>query len=548
VSPAALKRLEAIVDRAPIAARIEARLPVGMRPRQLSVRTLLLGMLIALADARPAHLRRVHQALLSLPESDRWRLGVIARWKEGPHPLTYRQVERTFHLVVRALAKKHPDGDPSEALCEVMDALLEASVQVLGRPQSSSLAVDWTDYESFFRPPHKRGTESEQGEQREKGGAPQQGGQSAKDGQGDLGGAGDETSSGGPQPGGDGACADPEASWGHRRGDSPGQKDEAFFGYYLQAATIVKEESGGEVGELVRRISLTSCQIDPPGAFVAVLERMTKDAIALGDVLADSGYAYRVAEDWAIPLRMIGAALIQDLHPGDRGVKGTHMGAILANGNLHCPATPTALLELGPLAHAASIEQTAAHDQKTGELSRYKLSPISAYDQDGYRRVACPAAAGKLRCPLRPASMELSHTRPQVLTPPDHPPVCCSQQTITVPAQVNAKTQQKHDYPSRSHRLSYNRRSAAERTFSTIKDPATNDISAKGWCRLAGIVAPSLFLTCLFIVRNVRVADAFDARQAEQARRQACERPPRTRRRRRETIHDLLAAANAPPA
>ncbi len=32
-------------------------------------------------------------------------------------------------------------------------------------------------------------------------------------------------------PGGERKCADPEASWGHRRGDSPGESDEAFFGY-----------------------------------------------------------------------------------------------------------------------------------------------------------------------------------------------------------------------------------------------------------------------------------------------------------------------------
>jgi hypothetical protein len=343
------------------------------------------------------------------------------------------------------------------------------------------------------------------------------------------------------------ACADPEASWGHRRGDAPGQRDEAFFGYYLQAATIVKEETGGNVAELVRRISLTSCQIDPPGAFVAVLERIAKDGIALGDLLADSGYAYRESATWALPLRRLGAQLIQDLHPNDRGLKGTHNGATLANGNLYCPATPQALLALGPLAHAASIEQTAAHDQQTAELSRYKLSPITASDQDGYHRVACPAAAGKLRCPLRPASMELSHTRPQVLQTPEHPPLCCTQQTLTVPAQVNTKTAGKHDYPSKAHRLSYNRRSAAERTYATVKDPASNDIS-RGWCRLMGLTGPSLFLACLFIARNVRIADAFDARQAEQTQRQACGRPPRTRSRRRKTIGDLLGAANAPPA
>ena len=54
--------LEDIVDRAGIAPRIELLLPIGVRARQLLVRTLLLGMLLVLADHRPAHLTRVHHA------------------------------------------------------------------------------------------------------------------------------------------------------------------------------------------------------------------------------------------------------------------------------------------------------------------------------------------------------------------------------------------------------------------------------------------------------------------------------------------------------
>jgi hypothetical protein len=62
--------------------------------------------------------------------------------------------------------------------------------------------------------------------------------------------------------------------------------------------------------------------------------------------LADSGYAYRVPETWALPLRQLGANLIVDLHPNDRGPNGTHMGATCANGRLYCPATPRPLLGL----------------------------------------------------------------------------------------------------------------------------------------------------------------------------------------------------------
>jgi hypothetical protein len=83
---AALAGLEAVIDRSGVAPRIEAMLPAGVRPRQLSVRTLLAGMCLIQADGRPAHLTRVHQALTSLPAGEQRRLGVIADWKTRPAP------------------------------------------------------------------------------------------------------------------------------------------------------------------------------------------------------------------------------------------------------------------------------------------------------------------------------------------------------------------------------------------------------------------------------------------------------------------------------
>ena len=37
-------------------------------------------------------------------------------WAAGPHQLTYRQTERTFGLVARALKKAYPDGAPADVL------------------------------------------------------------------------------------------------------------------------------------------------------------------------------------------------------------------------------------------------------------------------------------------------------------------------------------------------------------------------------------------------------------------------------------------------
>jgi hypothetical protein len=486
--------LEEIIDASGAAPRIAAMLPIGIRVRQLRVRTLLAGMCLTQADGRPAHLTRVHQALTALSEDDQRRLGVIADWKHGPHLLTYRQTEYTFGLVADALGKDAPDGLPSGPLPGICDGLLEASVPEEFTGASTSLAVDWTDLDSFSRPP-PRGTSD---------------------------------------------CADPEASWGHRKNNMLRTQDELFYGWYLSAGIMVPGENGPAVPELTRRATVSSCRHDPVRAFAPVLATMPAHGIPLGDILGDSGYAHRDADAWALPLRQAGAQLVQDLHPSDRGPKGTHEGAIIANGNLYCPCTPRTLLELGPLAPGAAKEQTADHDHKTAELARHKLGRITRDDAGGYHRAACPAAMGKIRCPLRPASMRLHRSRPEILQPPEHPQAGCTQQTITVPAEVNAKTRQKHDYPSAAWRRSYARRTSAERAFATAKDPASNDI-ARGWCRLMGLAPLMLFVTTLLVVRNQRILHAWNNRQQENARRAAKGLPPKTRRRRRRALSTITA-------
>jgi hypothetical protein len=187
-SPVPLARLEEIIDASGVAPAIEAMLPAGVRQRQLHPRTLLVGMQLALTDRRPAHLTEVHAALTSLPEHDQKRLGIIEDWNDGPHRLTYRQVEHTNWLITKALAKTEPDGAPSAQLQHVCDALTEASIPEAFKDASTSLAVDWTDVEAWARPvPHEAA----------------------------------------------GTGTDPEASWGHRNVGRSVQEGEMFFGYYL---------------------------------------------------------------------------------------------------------------------------------------------------------------------------------------------------------------------------------------------------------------------------------------------------------------------------
>jgi hypothetical protein len=493
-----LSELEELLERSGVAPVLESLLPTGGRPRQLPARTLLLGMLLAAADDRPAHLTRVLQALHSLAKNDQRRLGVLATRRGQQHLLTYRQLEHTFASLRRGLASE--DGAPTEVLCRIVDGLLEASVAERYKDLSPDLAVDWTDLAAFARP-----------------------------------GSDDEPS------------ADPDAYWGHRSGGGPGRESEMFFGYYLQLATMVGEVNGPAVPELARRMVLASTRRHAPPLMVESLERLRGSGVGLGDVIADRGYSYADAQTWATPLRRIGASLVHDLHPNDRGMKGTEAGAVIANGCLYCPATPVELLQIEPLGREATGEALAAHDRRTKELAAYKLATVSAPDADGYYRLACPALSGKLRCPLREESMSRPLDRPEILEPPKTPPRCCVQQTVTIPPTVAQKTRQRNDYPGKAWRQSFARRTAAERANATIKDPSRMTI-APGWCRLMGLPGITLLVCCGVAIRNLRVTDAFEARLAEDRRRAALGLAPKTRRRRRAHIGDGTAPRRRRPA
>ena len=189
--------LEEIIDTSGIAPRIELLLPIGVRHRQLRVRTLLAGMMLSQADHRPAHLTRVRDALTALPGPT--RSGSASRGLEDRPAPAHLPADRAHlrpgHRGPGQGPPRRPAVADPRAVC---DDLLEASIPDQFKDASTSLAVDWTDVETFSRPPSRGSSD----------------------------------------------CADPEASWGHRSGGGPGQDSELFFGYYASAATMMREEHG----------------------------------------------------------------------------------------------------------------------------------------------------------------------------------------------------------------------------------------------------------------------------------------------------------------
>ncbi len=146
-----LLELEGILDASGLAEMVEPAMPSGGRPRQLPVRTLVLGLLLATADDRPAHLTRVHAALVSLPDVEKARLKIAVSRRGRPHELTYRQVEHTGRSLRAVFDAERLDGKPGPLLSRVIDALVEASIPE-APGAGGDLAIDWTDVESFARP------------------------------------------------------------------------------------------------------------------------------------------------------------------------------------------------------------------------------------------------------------------------------------------------------------------------------------------------------------------------------------------------------------
>ena len=390
-------------------------------------------MRLAQADHRPAHLTRVHQALTALSEDDQRRLGVIADWKHGPHLLTYRQTERTFGLVADALAATSPDGLPSGPLQAVCDDLLEASIPEQFKDGSRSLAVDWTDLESFSRPP----------------------------------------------PHGTSDCADPEASWGHRKNNLLRSQDELFYGYYLSAGIMMPEENGPAVPELARRATVSSC---PPRPVPRLRPRADRDARP-ADPARRHPRRLRLRPPRRRRLGHPAAGRRRPARPGPPPPRPRPEGHPRRRD--HRQREPVLPVHTPPADRIGPLARTATKTKPRTTTARPRAGPLQARppqpdDRDGYHRVQCPAAMAKIRCPLRPASMTAGPGPARDPPAPRAPPACCAQQTITVPPDVLAKTAQKHDYPSAAWRRSYARRTGAERGFATAKDPAANTIS-RGW-------------------------------------------------------------------
>lgn len=203
-----IRRAEAIIDRSGVVEELEALLrptdprsgrQIG-RPRDISARTVLVGVLLAAGHGKNLHLRQVHRTLThSISRSQQERLGVRFE-RRGEHlgprkrVLTYHHFSRLLCAVTRKVtATVDADGtDASGAyLQSIVDRLIAASIDA-GPEPSGHWAIDGTGIDTWAN-----GLKS-----------------AAR-------------------------RADPDAQWGYRSPTPQKSMSEKFFGYDLYGFTIV---------------------------------------------------------------------------------------------------------------------------------------------------------------------------------------------------------------------------------------------------------------------------------------------------------------------
>jgi len=115
--------------------------------------------------------------------------------------------------------------------------------------------------------------------------------------------------------------------------------------------------------------------------------------------------------------------------------------------------------------------------------------------------------------------------------------------TVTVEDSVSAKTRQKHDYATKAHHQSYNRRTGSERSVSWMEDAATIGMR-RGSCAMFGLAKNVLVYALAVVVHNARLHLAYEDSEAEEERRQTMGLAPlrRCRRRRDHRGRDPVAS------
>lgn len=546
--------VEACVDASGVVGMIEAVLPATGRPRELPVRTFLVGMLLAVRYGFVPQLEKARLVLTELPRHTKERLGVI---RDDGTEITYKQMADMFDRIARALdTSPHFYGADlsveekafrDDLLVELTDKLLAASIPA-DVPHKGSYSIDGTNIDSFAHPTirvinHEEGCVAishlpDDDPRKVKWLAAQQSRRQSR-------------SQSWPDPAAvrphDAqppqrktristthipkpnprrrrfGVADPDSSRYERDG---WKRDGKYgFGMEMHSFVMVAEEGDPSIPPFTRHFRLTPHQPSHRKIVVEMAERITDLGGSASDIVYDAGYAQYTEINAG--LRRAGFNPVFDLSPNHRGVTGAVAGAIVVDGGLYSPGLPQALRNLNPPPVGASVQDIDHYQQLIAERQRYALRRLGAAPgPDGTVRYQCPASARRVACPLKPASLRIA-TQKGIIVPTNVPAPgaqgdICRQSTVTIDLHhPDALTRamgyvgglyQKHPVGSDAWYDSMRRRSYAESAFANIKSEANQNLRRPS-IRVMGRTKMTLIAAFVTAAANLRMGRLWTLRQ-----------------------------------
>ncbi|MEV6865646.1 hypothetical protein AB0M44_32185 [Streptosporangium subroseum] len=233
-----------------------------------------------------------------------------------------------------------------------------------------------------------------------------------------------------------------------------------------------------------------------------------------GYLAGDLAYNNSDPDTFQLPARALGYRLVFDYRDDQLGIQAGAHGALQIEGRWYCPSIPQPLIGATQTFRAAAPDD-AAQAATAADLYRrqitartaYELTPKGKPDAEGHQRLSCPATAGKVQCPIKPASMGTDPRLPPVRpTPsPAGPPTICRQHSITIAPEHGAKHAQALPYSTADQQRVYHRlRSSTEGFNGYAKDDAHEAIQRSQGRRIRGIAAQSLLLAFQLAHANFR--------------------------------------------
>lgn len=238
----------------------------------------------------------------------------------------------------------------------------------------------------------------------------------------------------------------PDAAWG-RKSPKAGESG-IFYGYKLHAIVNTNDPRGKTgLPILFRALELTPANADIVDVSLRLVDQIRAKQ-KFTRLIGDRHYGYKRVDRWAMSLWKRGIHQVLDLR-ADKPAPVSRGGALVIDGHLHCPATPTHLQGLAPDADNTPAENAEfrrlIEERRPYSLHRLKsplASPGSTEEEPdpkvGYTRWVCPAFQGTVGCPLRENTVQVAREAglPVVAEPPAEDaagfPKCCAQRSVQI--------------------------------------------------------------------------------------------------------------------